>query len=83
MNELIQQVASGLRNMKNKPSAFIYVGADCFDLSHILEFPVFQSAFISNGMDEGAVDFIPIWNNEGEYSVDVKRFNVGYLEQAK
>jgi hypothetical protein len=83
MRELIQQVASGLRNMKNKPNAFIYVGDNCFDLPHILDFPVFQSAFISNGMDDGAVDFIPIWNSEGEYSVDVKRFNDGYLEQGR
>ena len=77
MDQLIEKVAAGLRAMKNKPDAFLccFTGDLTWDLPEILGIPVFHSAYIDNTFTDDYVPFIPMWNDEKDYSADRKLFD--------
>ena len=80
MNKYIEKVAAGLRNMKTKPDAFLVVEQEgwCWDKGKILGIPVYHTEFVYNNMTDSDIRFIPLWNSEGDYIIERKRFNDGY-----
>ena len=81
MNEL-KSVASGLRNMRVKPDAFLYCDNDEFYTygeDFILEYRVFHTSLVDNRMTDEDIPWIPIWYNEGDYIISRKEFNDGYI----
>ena len=75
-----KKVAQGLRTMKKEPDAFLFINIEqAWDESAILGFPVFHSAFIANPMTDDDVPFIPLWQDESDYTLERKRFNDGYV----
>lgn len=81
VKEYIEKVAAGLREMKQKPDAFLFCsnGEITWDEPTILGIPVFQSALILNTSTDEDVPFIPLWENNGDYSLSRRQFNDGYI----
>lgn len=96
MDNIVEKVASGLRNMKRKPDAFVFNDCDdvwTWDEKTILDLSVFHIDLITDLILEkdkrvhmGACEevlFIPVWNVDGlpqERAVDRLAFVQGYLE---
>jgi hypothetical protein len=79
-NEIIEKVAVGLRKMKNRPSAFLFIKNDSWtwDEPLILGFKVYHSEIVTDQLSDG--DFIPLWDVEGDYFMDRCDFKKGYEE---
>ena len=79
--DIIERVASGLRRMDNKPDAFVFAKELdwVWDEEKILDIPVLHS-HIPPIEDSRDIPYIPLWNKQGEYSMEVHNFNRGYEE---
>lgn len=81
MNQYTEKVAAGLRRMHKKPDAFLFCdGETAYDEPTACGIPVYHSVFVNNSQTDEDVPFIPIWAREGDYAVDRKRFNDGFVE---
>lgn len=78
-SEIKEKIAAGLRNMKNKPDAFLWCGEEnVLDNDYILGLPVLFSSFITDPMTDMEVCVIPIWTLQKDYGTDRKLFLEGY-----
>ena len=95
MDNIVGKVASGLRNMKNKPDAFVFNDRQddwTWDQETILDIPVFHIYLIidllfaqNKKKYTGIYDevlFIPVWNTEDAVVqlAERVRFAEGYIE---
>lgn len=79
-HDAVKRIASGLRNMKNQPDAFLFCDEDelwTWDEPTILNIPVYHTIFVRNTMTDDNHRFIPIWKNEGARIRDRGLFNAG------
>lgn len=79
-DELVRAVASGLRNMKEKPDAFLYCSEseEVWDKDNILGIPVYHSVFVRNTATDLDIPFIPMWLKEKCYISARADFHSGY-----
>ena len=81
--EIVGRMASALRDMKQKPDAFVFMdGCDwTWDLPEILEVPVYYTEGLVSGFNGGIYNecrFVPLFLKEGDYNRDLKRFYEGW-----
>jgi hypothetical protein len=82
--EVIERVASGLRNMQEVPIAFLYLNIDdqVWDEPEILGIPVYYSDFnIQSGLNGGLSTpcrFVPLWGSERDFCLQIKAFFQGW-----
>ena len=85
MKNIEERVAAGLRSMKTKPDAFVFLGGQewTWDMPSILGKPVFHSMDISfiTKFAELNCYFMPLWFSESDkHSLEVSKFIDGYSE---
>jgi hypothetical protein len=84
MDNIIEKVAAGLRNMKKKPDAFLFCDGQedwTWDQIDICGIPVFHTGAMIDAKWSTSIEdvlFIPIWNKEDDYTRDRKLFIEGY-----
>ena len=85
--ELIKQVAAGLRRMDDKPDFLLYIGDKFtfdnneFDYDAICGIPVLYSfAYLSGKPEDIDCDILPIWKDAKNHLSDVFSFWRGFDE---
>lgn len=73
-----EQIAAGLRRMKTAPYFLLYCGNEDVP-SAICGILVIHGSLISNTTTDLDIPWIPLWLSPGDYILERKRFNEGYV----
>ena len=74
---MIEQIASGLRQMKTSPHYLLYCG-DNYVPDLVCGIPVLHGSLVLNTTTDLNIPWIPLWSQPGDYVLERKRFNSGY-----
>lgn len=81
--DVVENVAAGLRRMKNKPDYLLFLqdmAPWTWDMETICGIPVIHTEQIKQTGKDWDILFHPMWKSEGDRFMDITDFQRGYEE---